>query len=131
MTDRELLNFIRDEARRQDLGPAKLGKRCRLATNTIHSILYSSQDGTSIWNVVCLLKALGFHLEVFPGAEPMTDRPITVIMHAVDKQVPVMHRINGSEYACLKCGLDAGVDEVHGHLQCHHCGHILQDCCGD
>lgn len=35
------------------------------------------------------------------------------------------------ENQCPKCGLDAGVVEVHGHTQCANCGHIIQDCCGD
>lgn len=36
-----------------------------------------------------------------------------------------------NEFQCQKCGLDAGVVEVHGHTQCANCGHIIQDCCGD
>jgi transcriptional regulator with XRE-family HTH domain len=125
VTDKDLCDFLREEIKSVGMTQGQIAERSGLSRVAVHNFQYS-KCGTSLRIFLRLAWALGYDFKLVPNGTIET-KPIEV--KVVMKRTKEYSET--SEYACLKCGHDAGVDEVHGHLQCSHCGHIMQDCCGD
>lgn len=128
MNELEIVEQLRNEAK--NYSPSFLAKRCKLTIFGIDSFVRGKHKGAQIRTVCSLADALGYevHLVKKPDWSPLDTRPIVVpvVMKRTYETVKPEN-----EFACLKCGRDAGVVEVAGHIQCAHCAHIVQDCCGD
>lgn len=133
MTDQEILTFIRQAKKEIGLPVSKLAILADMNYETVKALVYGVK-GARLHNVSKLLKALGYTLKVekVGGRKKQVLIPGKVLAlngRKVPEVVYVVRPVN--EFACLKCGRDAGVVSVAGHDQCAHCGHILKDCCGD
>lgn len=128
MRDNDICDLIRREAATLGWGPSQLSNRASVAKPTVHNFLYSRHN-CRLHTAVALLKALGYEIQIVKVAEPEVN---ITYRDKKDHSRTYYNKVKPeNDCACDKCGRDAGVVEVHGHLQCVHCGHIVQDCCGD
>lgn len=130
MTETEICELIRSEAKALGWGPGQLSNRAAIAKPTAHGFLYS-KHATRLHTAVALLKALGYEIKLEKVSEPNVKATYHRNVHPEHHHRVCRPIKPVNDSACMKCGRDAGVVEVHGHLQCVHCGHVVQDCCGD
>lgn len=128
-------------ARIEELGwsNGQLAKASGLASSTIHCIR-TRKCGMTVYTLAQLLGPLGLSMQ-FAKTDPthtMRHEHPGGAHDAFDyynkrrrEETEVEIETASPEFACPKCGKDAGVVEVAGHTQCYNCGHILIDCCGD
>lgn len=124
---KDLTDFLRGEFLAVGMQQSEAARRSGLSANAIHNFTYSKSNA-SLHTLLGIAKAIGYEFKLVRTG--VIDRSPVVVR-------PVMnggsHRAAKpeNEFACLKCGRDAGVVTVAGHDQCAHCGHIVVGCCGD
>jgi transcriptional regulator with XRE-family HTH domain len=126
MTPKELTDFLRNELKATCMTQAEIMRRANLSQTSVHNFQYN-KCATSLHTFLRIARAIGYDVKLVRNG--------TIETRAIEVR-PTMkreYRISKpeNEFACLKCGRDAGVVAVAGHLQCAHCHHIMEDCCGD
>lgn len=137
MTEREIIDFIYQQAR--NYSPRSLSDRSSLSIGGIAEFCSNNKlvsRGAELRTIVELAEAMGYELvlihKVGFTVKPDAKKEYHQLVNVRSPLARPLLRISGSmkEAECLKCGLDVGVVEVAGHLQCANCGHIVEDCCG-
>lgn len=142
MNEQDLLNILRLEARRYSDG--ELARHSGLSLGGVQNFIHKSGLNITTRTLFSIAKACGLSITIQKEREvsyKMKHRQTKYYNnrsgYKPSEPLPITHGLQPAagerrgECNCEKCGADVGVVEVHGHLQCAHCGHIIQDCCGE
>lgn len=130
MTEGEILKLLRSEA--GALSNAWVAHESKISVHGVYSFVHGV-NGAQLRTVVNIAEAIGYELVLVRKVRLPVPQVVRPVMHR-SAEYPIQQykkKQPENEFACLKCGRDAGVVSVSGHTQCANCGHIIQDCCGD
>lgn len=129
MSPKEISDLLRSELKAIGMTQAEAARRSGLSINAVHSFMHGKHNAT-FYVATSVARAIGYEMTlVRNGALENRQIKPKVTMH--NSPATYVRNKPENEYACLKCGRDAGVVTVAGHDQCARCGHIIRDCCND